>query len=74
MFDISQDYWNDKEVEGEKDIFRTYLIENSGEVLRPDHKEALNSFRALFVGAKPVNHFYCGPLGKVSCHGIAFYL
>lgn len=38
MFDISQDYWNDKEVEGKKDIFRLYIKENSEDVLRPDYE------------------------------------
>ena len=74
MFDISQAYWNDKEVEGEKDIFRLHIKENSEEVLRPDHLEALNSFRALIAGAKPINHFYCRPLGLISFRGVAFDL
>lgn len=47
MFDISRDYWNDKEVEGEKDIFRLYMKENSEDVLRPDHLEAFNHSKEL---------------------------
>lgn len=47
MFDISQDYWNDKEVEGKKDIFRLYMEENSEDVLRPDHLEAFNHSKEL---------------------------
>ena len=47
MFDISRDYWNDKEIEGEKDIFRLYMKENSEDVLRPDHFEAFQHSKEL---------------------------
>ena len=40
MFDISRSYWNNRELEDEKEIFRLYMRENTELVLHGSHLEA----------------------------------